>query len=253
LIDPAGARLDVAPVTPGTTGTAVPVPMINSLVTGTAISSASGSAVGTVTSASTRVSWQVPAPVSALELFVDGRLRSQTVTATSAGVTQLSGSVTLTGLTAGRHRLTAEALDASGRLSAPSAAVIVTVDLNPPSTPAGLALSGSGLLSWRPSSDAVAGVRGYLLALDGAKPAAIGTATSRPVVTPPGRHVWSVSAVDRVGNTSRAALVTVVRVTPAGTATATTLSPSPAPATVDPVAPQVLRGTVGPRSMPPTG
>jgi hypothetical protein len=235
-ISASGARLEL---TPTTAAAAVPEPVLTGPVPVSATSS-TRSTPGTVTSATTRVSWRVPAPVSAVQLLVDGRQWSPAAVVTPSAATALSGTLVVTGLPAGRHLLTAEALDAAGRLSAPSAALSLTVDVTPPTTPAGLALSGSGVLSWRPSTDAVAGVSGYLLSTDGAKPVAIGAATSRQVTAPAGRHSWSVSAVDRVGNASSAVTLVVVRSAALRTTTV------PAPVRVSPVAAGVLRGTIGP-------
>jgi len=231
-----GARVEVAPVI---AGAAVPVPVITSPV------------AGSILAGSSQVGWQVAAPVAAVRLFVDGAQRA------SISSTALTGTLPLTGATAGRHLLTTQAVDATGRLSVLSAAVTVTVDPIAPSTPTGLTLSASGLLSWRPSTDAAAGLAGYRVALDGAAPGPVSAGTSRQVSTPAGRHTWSVTAIDRVGNVSAAGTLVVVRTaagslparttTPAGTKPAATVRPAvTAATTARSTAPHLLRGTVRP-------
>jgi hypothetical protein len=236
-ISSAGARVEVTPVT---AGAAVPVPVITSPVT------------GSVLAASTQVGWRVATPVAGVRLFVDGVQRA------SASSTALTGTLALTGATTGRHLITAQAVDATGRLSVPSAAVTVTVDATAPTTPAGLSLAASGLLSWRPSTDAGSGVAGYRVALDGAAPGPVATATSRQVVSPVGRHTWSVTAIDRVGNVSAAGTLVVVRAAagtlPAKATTAAGAKPAAtlrqvatgASATARSLAPHLLHGTVRP-------
>jgi hypothetical protein len=76
--------------------------------------------------------------------------------------------------------------------------------------------------------------------VDGARPVAICAATARQLAVPAGRHSWSLSAVDRVGNISGVATLVVVRATAVKTPTVQ------APASARTVAPQLLRGTVGP-------
>jgi hypothetical protein len=183
-ITPTGARIDVAPVT---AGAAVPVPVLTA--------PASGTAVG----ASTTIGWRVTSGVSALRLFVDGQMRSQTT------VTGLTGTLQLTGLTSGQHRVTAQALDSTGKVGTASATLSLMVDVAAPTVPSGLALSSSEVLSWRASSDSPAGVAGYVVTLDGGTPVKLGAVTSLQVRTPTSRHVWWVAAVDKVGNVSAAA------------------------------------------------
>jgi Gametolysin peptidase M11 len=250
-IGTAGAQVEVAPVT---AGAAVPVPVIT------------GPTTGSVLGAAAQVGWRVATPVATVRLFVDGLQWAQSSSAA------LTGAFPLTGLSGGRHALTTQAVDAAGRLSVVSAAVTVTIDPTPPSTPARLALSASGVLSWRPSTDAPAGVAGYRVAMDGAAPVSVGTATSRQVSTPVGRHAWSVTAVDRVGNVSAAGslvvlkpagstlpakAVTAVTVRPAAAATAkasataaakakAAAAKAKAAAAAKAAAPQLLHGTVRP-------
>lgn len=185
-----GARVDVAP-------DGVVKPMAAPVITAPASSAVVGS--------STTVSWRVTSRPASIRLLVDGR---QVSTATT---TSLTGSVRVTGLTHGAHSLTLQAVDAAGQISASSSPVTVTADLAPPSTPTGLSLSSSQVLSWRPSTDTVSGLAGYLVSMDGRAPVRLGKVTSAIARTPVGRHTWWVSAVDRMGNVSPASGLIVVR------------------------------------------
>jgi hypothetical protein len=180
-------------VTPEVVTTVPPTPVI-SAPTG-------GSVVGPTTT----VSWRVASKVANLRVFVDGRLVANPT------VGAVSGTVPVTGLSNGRRVLTLQAVGAGGETSALSAAVTVTADALPPTTPTAVSLSASQVLSWRASSDAVSGLAGYLLSMDGAAPTRLGTVTSVTTRTPVGRHTWWVAAIDRVGNVSPAAGLVVVR------------------------------------------
>jgi hypothetical protein len=129
----------------------------------------------------------------------------------SALVTGLTGTLRIAGLSSGTHTLTLQAADAIGQLSATSAGVTVLTDLTPPTTPAGLSLTSARALRWRASTDALSGVAGYLLSLDGGTPTRLGNVTTAAANPSVGRHTYWVASIDRVGNVSPATGLVVTR------------------------------------------
>jgi hypothetical protein len=205
-VDPSGAQLTVAPTA---SDVATPPPVITA--------PAAHSLVG----ASATVRWRL-ASASAVRVLVDGTARAISTAPAR------SGSAVVNGLSDGPHLLTAQAVNAAGTPGPSSAAVAVTVDANPPSTPTGLTMTSTGVLEWRAATDTGSGVAGYLVALDGGAPVRVGTATSAGVRTPAGRHVWWVAAFYRAGAVSPAAGLVVVRSTSARTGTVTIRVSGPA-------------------------
>lgn len=192
----AAARVEIAPTD---TIASLPAPAITA--------PANRAVVGS----STSLTWRVRSKVTSIQVFVDGQQVS------SVPATALTGTVRVAGLSEGAHTLALRSAGSAGQTSPLSTTVAVTTDLTPPTTPIGLALSSSQILSWQASRDAAAGVNGYLVSLDGATPTRRGTSTTFAVQTPTGRHTWWVAAVDRVGNASPATGLIVDRASsPAG-------------------------------------
>lgn len=204
-----GARIEVTP---------------DGVVRPTAAPVITSPAPAAVVGSSTTVSWRVSSKVASVRLLVDGRQVSSTTTSS------LSGTIRV-GLAHGQHALALQAVDAAGQASATSSPVTVTADVEPPGTPGWLALSSTQVLSWRPSTDAVSGLAGYLVSMDGGAPLRIGTVTSVLTRTPVGRHTWWVAAVDRVGNVSPASGLIVVRATAKAGAKSTAVRVVAAPGT----------------------
>jgi subtilisin family serine protease len=137
--------------------------------------------------------------VAGYRLSVDGAVAVQTAT----GVTQATPGAPLA---EGAHHWSVSALDVAGNLRATAERTLL-VDRTAPSAPVpsapmdGAQSRGSDVtLVWAPSTDAVSGVAGYRLFVDGA-----GTATGVTQATPgaplaEGAHHWSVSALDVAGN-----------------------------------------------------
>ncbi|MEV0563001.1 DUF4832 domain-containing protein [Dactylosporangium sp. NPDC050588] len=145
-------------------------------------------------------------------------------------VATVSGtSYTDTGVPAGSHTYTVTARDAAGNVSVPSNAVTVGVgctDCAPPSTPAGLAVTGTATtsisLAWNPSTDNV-GVTGYLVFRDGTQ---VGTPTGTAYTDgglSAGSYTYTVRSRDAAGNLSPAS----------APLTASTAPPTPAGLVVD--------------------
>lgn len=141
----------------------------------------------------------------------------------------------------GRHTWYVVARDSSGN-SATSASRTITVDLTSPSAPGALTPSdGSAAeaapptLAWSAATDALSGVAGYDVILDGATVQSVDAATTA-IATPPlarGGHTWSVVARDRAGNTRTAGpwlfTVTSSQVIAPPTSPGPTPSPAPGP------------------------
>ncbi|MDR1225918.1 MAG: fibronectin type III domain-containing protein, partial [Prevotellaceae bacterium] len=121
-------------------------------------------------------------------------------------------SYTIVGLTAGtEYALAVAAFDAAGNRSAQATASATTLDLTPPSAPAGLTATPaetSIALSWTPSTDNV-GVAGYIVYLNGDS-LSIATDTSYTVtgLTAGTEYALAVAAFDAAGNRSAQAAVT---------------------------------------------
>lgn len=90
-----------------------------------------------------------------------------------------------------------------------STAATVTFGFDPaaPTTVTGAktTLSGSDtVLTWTAATDKTSGLAEYVLYLDGDQAGTVtAPATTATVTTPPGRHTWTIAAVDRAGNTSK--------------------------------------------------
>ncbi|MEU4620000.1 hypothetical protein AB0G04_08460 [Actinoplanes sp. NPDC023801] len=105
----------------------------------------------------------------------------------------------------GRQTVTVTAVNGAGLRSAAATAAF-THDQTAPIPAAQVTVNGSGTaLAWKAATDRVSGVAEYVLYLDGARVTTVpATATTAAVTTPSGRHVWSVVAVDKAGNSSTA-------------------------------------------------
>ncbi len=122
-------------------------------------------------------------------------------------------------LSDGAHRWSVSAVDGAGNRRSTETRTLL-IDRTAPSAPAlsspadGARRKGRVLtLVWTPSTDAVSGVAGYRVLVDGAGVATAGPgATSARVRVAPGRHSFAVVAADAVGNesTSRTRSVLVV-------------------------------------------
>ena len=140
--------------------------------------------------------------VTAYDVYHDGQL-----------VRTVAGSVLSTGLTVQpgvRWGLYVNARDAAGKVSQPSATVLVTpprcaADTTAPSTPQGLAASASGTtvsLRWSASSDDV-GVTAYDVYRRGVRVGTTtGTAFTDSGLSPGTAYTYAVAARDAQGNTS---------------------------------------------------
>jgi hypothetical protein len=129
--------------------------------------------------------------------------------------TPCSSPVSLTGLLDGVHGFTVRAIDQAGQADASPSLVSWTVDGTAPSRPSikGPRRVKTGRAAYRFSArDGIDRSRQlkFRCALDGRQLSACGTRIVR--VLSKGRHVLRVVAVDRAGNLSRPATVTIVRV-----------------------------------------
>ena len=115
-------------------------------------------------------------------------------------------------LAEGSHTWSVAAVDATGNLRATAARTLL-VDRTAPSVPVpaapadGARVAGPEVtLSWSPATDAVSGVAGYRVLVDGAGTGSTGPGErSLRVRVALGRHTWQVVAVDGVGNESASA------------------------------------------------
>lgn len=129
----------------------------------------------------------------------------------SVGVTT-DTSYAVAGLSAGtEYALAVAAFDAAGNLSDTAAASATTLDLTPPTIPAGLTATPAetGIaLSWTPSADN-AGVAGYIVYLDGDSASTVtDTAYTFAGLTAATEYTLAVAAFDAAGNLSDTAAVT---------------------------------------------
>jgi subtilisin family serine protease len=131
------------------------------------------------------------------------------VAAVAPGVTSASPAAPLS---EGSHRWSVSALDGVGNIRATEARTLL-VDRTAPSAAApsspvdGARVKGAEVtLAWTPSADAVSGVAGYRVLLDGAGVATVppGARSARVRLTP-GRHTWNVLSADAAGNESSSA------------------------------------------------
>jgi hypothetical protein len=131
------------------------------------------------------------------QLTVNGQTATKLLdpTATSTTLSVVDGPVTV--------RLAA--VTRAGTMGA-AATVAFLADRTAPSTPASVAVSATDTMSWQPAVDTGSGVAAYVLYLEGVevRRVAPGAGTTATVVTPAGRHTWSVGAVDAAGNLSAA-------------------------------------------------
>ncbi|GAA1636367.1 hypothetical protein [Actinoplanes couchii] len=109
--------------------------------------------------------------------------------------------------TDGRQNVTVTAVNRAGLSSTP-ASLGYTYDKTAPSLPGRVVVTGADantVLTWTASTDKASGVDEYVLFLDGNRADSVpANATTATVTTPPGKHTWSITAVDRAGNSSRA-------------------------------------------------
>jgi len=153
--------------------------------------------------------------VSKVELYVDGALNA---TDTASPYTFSWNS---TAATNASHSLTVKAYDGATPANvATSAAVSVTVDNSPPTTPGSFTSSNITLnsinLSWTASTDNV-GVSSYKLSRNGALVATLPTGTltySDTGLTAGTTYSYSLVATDAVGNSSAAATLSATTINP---------------------------------------
>ncbi|MFN8076729.1 MAG: hypothetical protein U0Q15_15100 [Kineosporiaceae bacterium] len=179
----------------------------------------------TLVTASPSVSWVLDTAAPTSVVLVD-----------DVEATRTSGtSATLSGLADGVHTIAVRTLANDGLTLATSTPVTVKVDGTAPTAPTGVKFTAStATLSWSAAKDAV-GVAGYDVRLDGTLLGRSATTTYKAAL-PSGSHTWSVTAVDKVGNTSAAATVATVTdataagapviTSPAGGAVLTTTTPT---------------------------
>ncbi|GIE34027.1 hypothetical protein Ait01nite_070720 [Actinoplanes italicus] len=109
--------------------------------------------------------------------------------------------------TDGKQTVTVTAVSGIG-VSSNTATTVFTHDQTAPTAAAQVTVGNNGtVLTWKAATDRLSGLAEYFVSLDGTKVTTVpATATSTAVTTPPGKHVWSVTAVDKAGNVSTAAL-----------------------------------------------
>ncbi|HWS33989.1 MAG TPA: hypothetical protein VN408_14750 [Actinoplanes sp.] len=133
-------------------------------------------------------------------------IASYLVTAGTQKTTVTGTSHTLR-LPEGRQTVSVTAVNKAGLKSAP-ATVTLGFDPAAPSavTGAKTTLSGSDtVLTWTAATDKTSGVAEYALYLDGEPNGTVtAPATTATVTTPPGKHTWTIAAVDKAGNTGKA-------------------------------------------------
>jgi 6-phosphogluconolactonase (cycloisomerase 2 family) len=157
----------------------------------------------------TPFSWEPSADalsgVSGYELLVDGTPRI-TIQPSTCGATCTAE---VSGLANGAHTWSVRATDVAGNTSQ-STVRTFSVDAEPPGMPSLLSPTGEAAvdstrptLSWLAAIDTGSGVDHYEVSIDG-QPLSSTTATSIQVPTAlaDGPHIWSLVAVDRVGNRS---------------------------------------------------
>ncbi|GAA2676761.1 beta strand repeat-containing protein [Actinoplanes palleronii] len=105
----------------------------------------------------------------------------------------------------GRQTVSVAAVNNAG-LSSPAESVSYTYDPTAPTVPAQVKVSGADdrtVVTWAAATDRTTGIAEYVLSLDGTR-VTTATTTTATVTTPPGKHTWTVQAVDNAGNTSTA-------------------------------------------------
>jgi SH3-like domain-containing protein len=124
--------------------------------------------------------------------------------------------------TDGIQTITVTAVSGVGA-SSPAATTVFTHDQTAPTAATQVTLNSIGtVLTWKAATDRLSGVAEYIVSLDGTKvTTAAATATSAAVTTPPGKHVWSVTAVDKAGNAGKPTLSTPVWFDPTAPSPAT--------------------------------
>ena len=167
--------------------------------------SLSGPSDGTLTgNAHQAVSWtgssDAKSGLDHYNVLVDGAVAG-TTTATSTAVD----------IPDGTHAVSVRAVDRAGN-GTTTAPVNVTVDTSSPTNPgSGQPLNGAILntaqprISWTAASDAISGVAGYDVSLDGNPATRVGASTlsfDPPQALTQGVHSWTVKAVDNLGNAS---------------------------------------------------
>ncbi|WP_204298798.1 Ig-like domain-containing protein [Actinoplanes campanulatus] len=251
-IDAAGARIRVGNTYNDSTPPPAPaVPVV------TAAGVAGGYASGSVT-----LRWPaVTDPESGIaeyRVLVDGQSKVVPATTPTLALGRLTGAVTVS----------VTAVNKAGLVGAASPGITVRGDNAPPTTPvfeaptAGRSVGATTIVRWAAASDVDSGVAGYELLLDGRKVAvATAAATSADVTLPAltnGTHTLTLTAVDRVGNRSATAAVSInlARATlkaptalkaagdPAGSVVSWTAPPAPSVAGYDIFVDGVAKDTV---------
>jgi thermitase len=172
---------------------------------GPAAFSLNGPADGTLTAAAHQaVSWSASSDAKSgldhYDVLVDGAVAG-TTSATSTAID----------IPEGTHAVSVRAVDRAGNRTA-TAPVSVSIDTSSPTNPgSGLPLNGAILdtarpaISWTAATDALSGLAGYDVSLDGNPATRVGASTlsfTPSQALAQGVHSWTVKSVDNLGNAS---------------------------------------------------